>query len=139
LSVCLSDIDHFKQVNDHGGHAMGDRVLSTFAQLVREELPNRGAAGRLGGDEFCFVLPGFDASQAGHAMERMRTRLESMLFAQRDGAPIRVTATFGIAELTSAHHDEAALLDVADHALYEGKRDGRNRVSNAVGAWRKLG
>ena len=128
LSICLCDVDRFKQVNDDGGHSMGDRVLSTFAQLVREELPERGMAGRLGGDEFCILLPGFTAAQAGQAMERLRVRLESMLFAQRDGVPLHVTATFGIAAM-EGHRDEASLMDAADHALYEGKRAGRNRVA----------
>ena len=137
LSICLCDIDHFKQVNDQSGHQMGDRVLSTFAQLAREVLPENAGAGRLGGDEFCIMLPGLTAAQAGQAMERLRSRLESMLFAQRDGAPVKVTATFGIAELTAAHLDEAALMDAADQALYEGKRDGRNCVSSPVAVLRK--
>jgi diguanylate cyclase (GGDEF)-like protein/PAS domain S-box-containing protein len=129
LCVCVCDIDNFKQVNDDCGHAVGDRVLSTFAQILREALRTGDIAGRLGGDEFCVILPGTRESEAATTMERVRTRLETMLFAQRDGKPFHVTATFGLAEMTGRLESEADLMEAADQALYAGKRNGRNRVN----------
>jgi diguanylate cyclase (GGDEF)-like protein/PAS domain S-box-containing protein len=128
LCICLCDIDKFKQVNDDCGHAVGDRVLSTFAQILREALRSTDIAGRLGGDEFCVILPGARAHEAENTMERVRSRLETILFAQRDGRPFHVSATFGVTEMSATHSSDAELMDAADQALYEGKRNGRNRV-----------
>jgi diguanylate cyclase (GGDEF)-like protein/PAS domain S-box-containing protein len=129
LCICLCDIDKFKQVNDDCGHAVGDRVLSTFAQILRETLRASDIAGRLGGDEFAVILPGARMHEAEATMERVRSRLEAMLFAQRDGRPFHISATFGIAELAERHTSDAEFMDAADQTLYEGKRSGRNRVN----------
>lgn len=129
LCICVSDIDNFKRVNDDCGHAVGDRVLSTFAQILREALRSKDIAGRHGGDEFCVILPGARMGEAEATMERVRSRLETMLFAQRDGRPFNVSATFGIAELSDRITSEAELMEAADQALYDGKRTGRNRVN----------
>ncbi len=130
LSICICDIDHFKQVNDTCGHAVGDRVLSTFAQILRESLRTGDIAGRLGGDEFCMILAGTSLSESEAIIERVRSKWEALLFAQRDGKPFHVSATFGVAQLLAHHASVDDLMEAADLALYQGKSAGRNRVSH---------
>jgi len=128
IAVCLFDVDRFKEINDRFGHAAGDEVLEAVGNIVRAELRTTSdIAGRLGGDEFCFALPGTDDDEAARVAERIRERLSTMAFGMEGSAPFSVTATFGVAE---SHPDEdaRALLEAADRALYRAKSAGRNRV-----------
>jgi diguanylate cyclase (GGDEF)-like protein/PAS domain S-box-containing protein len=128
IAVCLFDVDRFKEINDRFGHAAGDEVLEAVGNIVRAELRTTGdIAGRLGGDEFCFALPGTDDNEAARVADRIRERLSTMAFGMEGAAPFSVTATFGVAE---SHPDEdaRALLEAADRALYRAKSAGRNRV-----------
>ena len=128
IAVCLFDVDRFKEINDRFGHAAGDEVLEAVGNIVRAELRTTSdIAGRLGGDEFCFALPGTDDDEAARVAERIRERLSTMAFGMEGGQPFSVTATFGVAE---SHPDEdaRALLEAADRALYRAKSAGRNRV-----------
>jgi diguanylate cyclase (GGDEF)-like protein/PAS domain S-box-containing protein len=127
-ALCLFDVDNFKEINDRFGHAAGDEVLEGVGNIVRAELrsPN-DFAGRLGGDEFCFALPGTDDDEAARVAERIRARLGMIAFGMETGSPFTVTATFGVAE---SHPDIGAkeLTEAADRALYRAKSAGRNRV-----------
>jgi diguanylate cyclase (GGDEF)-like protein len=127
LSVCICDIDRFKSINDTHGHAAGDEILASFGKLVREGIRVGDVAGRLGGDEFCMVLPNTVADLAGPLIERLREQWESLEYRSPDGRPFSVTASFGVVQ----HSDERsakALLNSADKALYRAKGDGRNRI-----------
>jgi diguanylate cyclase (GGDEF)-like protein len=127
LSVCICDIDRFKSINDTHGHAAGDEILASFGKLVREGIRVGDVAGRLGGDEFCMVLPNTVADQAGPLIERLREQWESLEYRSPEGRPFSVTASFGVVQ----HSDERsakALLNSADKALYRAKGDGRNRI-----------
>ncbi len=126
-SVCLFDIDHFKDINDRFGHAAGDEVLEAVGSIVRTELRSSDIAGRLGGDEFCFALSGTDQDEAARVAERIRERLVTQAFGVNSGSPFSVTATFGIAEW-QPHLETRELMDAADRALYRAKSSGRNRV-----------
>lgn len=130
LSICLCDIDFFKQVNDSYGHAAGDRVLTTFAQLIQEDLRSCDFAGRLSGDEFCILFCETSIEDATQRVETLRNRLEHTMFTDRHGNPYSVTATFGVAGMSESAHDGEAIVEMADQALYEGKRLGRNLVNN---------
>ena len=127
-SLCVFDIDYFKDINDRFGHAAGDEVLQAIGGIVRTELRSSDVAGRLGGDEFCFALAGSDPHEAARVAERIRERLVTQAFGVDTGAPFSVTATFGIAEW-HPHLETKDLMDAADRALYRAKSSGRNRVS----------
>ncbi|MBJ7332639.1 MAG: diguanylate cyclase [Solirubrobacteraceae bacterium] len=124
IAVALVDVDHFKAVNDTGGHATGDAVLRTVAEHLHEHLRGEDLLARVGGDEFAVLLPESDAASAAIALERGRRAIERA--SASDGAP--VTISVGICDTVQAD-DAVALLRFADGALYWSKEHGRNRVS----------
>ena len=126
-ALCLFDVDHFKDINDRLGHAAGDEVLEAIGNIVRAELRSTDIAGRLGGDEFCFALPGTDNNECARVAERIRERLGTLAFGMAAGSPFSVTATFGVAE-SEPDVDAGNLMEAADRALYRAKSAGRNRV-----------
>jgi two-component system cell cycle response regulator len=128
LSVCVCDIDKFKNVNDTHGHQVGDTVLKQFSQIIRSEVRSVDAAGRLGGDEFCVLLSGCNAKDSLHCLTRIRRRLESTVFRNGNGQFFWVSGSFGIAEWSPTFNTKDALLEAADQALYRAKRNGRNQV-----------
>jgi diguanylate cyclase (GGDEF)-like protein len=128
LTVCILDVDYFKQVNDNFGHAVGDTALRAIAGACRESLREMDILGRFGGEEFTITLPETDAHTAQEVAERLRTRIEELSL---DVADLRLSVTIGLAERVDEEHIEQ-LLTRADLALYEGKRAGRNRVVSAV-------
>jgi diguanylate cyclase (GGDEF)-like protein len=131
LSVVLSDLDGFKDVNDVHGHAVGDEVLKVFAAVLGDTLRESDVAGRWGGEEFLLLLPGADEDGAARLAERVRGELAARSI---PGAPgLRVTASFGVAEY-SRGSDTDQLVAAADQALYRAKRSGKNRVNRAVSA-----
>ena len=132
LSVCVCDIDRFKQVNDEYGHLAGDEVLRAFAALVSDQLRREDQVARFGGDEFCLMLPHVTSDEAAQAVERIRVALEEMRIVLPDGTQLSVTATFGIAEFDpEAHGSGQDVFEAADQALYAGKQLGRNRLTSS--------
>jgi diguanylate cyclase (GGDEF)-like protein/PAS domain S-box-containing protein len=127
VSLCLFDIDLFKEINDQYGHGAGDEVLEAIGTIVRSELRSDDASGRLGGDEFCFVLPNVDQEEAARLADRIRERLNTMAFGMNGGAPFTASATFGVAAWQT-HMVARELMEAADRALYRAKASGRNRV-----------
>ena len=131
LSVVLADLDGFKDVNDVHGHAVGDEVLRTFAEVLRETLRESDVAGRWGGEEFLLLLPGADEAGAAQLAERVRVALAGR---SMPGVPdLRVTASFGVAEYAGEKNTEQ-LVAAADGALYRAKRAGKDRVEPAARA-----
>jgi len=128
LSLCLCDVDGFKQVNDTYGHVVGDLVLARFGKLLSNDTRGHDIAGRYGGDEFCIVLPQTSVEGAVRCAERLRKNLESEAVRAKDGTKLCITATFGIAEFDNEQMTEKDLLASADRALYEAKAAGRNRI-----------
>ena len=126
LSVLFLDLDHFKQINDTHGHALGDACLQALVATVRAELRYGDRFGRLGGEEFLLVLPTANRRRARDIAERIRRQVE-VKCTHVDKVPVNLTVSVGIAE--AAHADTpASLIKRADAAMYAAKRAGRNRV-----------
>jgi diguanylate cyclase (GGDEF)-like protein len=128
-SVCvvLADLDDFKQVNDHHGHAAGDEVLKAFAGALRKTVRESDVAGRWGGEEFALVLPGTDAVGGARLAERARAAIEARQVKMPNGETCSVTASFGVASFPESH-ELGEILAAADSALYAAKGQGKNRV-----------
>jgi len=123
--VLLCDLDHFKQINDGWGHAMGDQVLVAVANALRASTRDSDTVARWGGEEFLLVLPVTRGSEATDLAERLRLRVEALQVADRHQCPVPVTVSIGIATL-AANETGSSWLKRADEALYRAKNDGRN-------------
>jgi len=130
LALVVADLDWFKDVNDRFGHPSGDAVLRDFAALLEDSVRDVDLAGRWGGEEFLLILPGTDLEGGAEVAERIRAALAGRIVLSADGSPIPVTASFGVAATPPATTG-AELFSAADAALYEAKRNGKNRVQTA--------
>jgi diguanylate cyclase (GGDEF)-like protein len=122
VSVAMIDVDHFKLVNDVGGHEAGDEMLMTVAQCLSEAARAVDTLARVGGDEFAWILPQTTAEEARVAVERARQRIRAL-----DPQPLRVTMSAGICD-SSWTADPSELVRLADRALYSSKEHGRDQV-----------
>ncbi|HEM8706416.1 TPA: cellulose biosynthesis regulator YedQ [Enterobacter hormaechei] len=129
FSVIQIDLDCFKSINDRFGHQAGDKVLSHAAGLIASTLRTKDIAGRVGGEEFCVVLPGMTLEEAAEVAEQIRERIDSKEILIKKSTTLRVSASFGVsgAQEKSNYHFEN-LQSTADARLYEAKQRGRNRV-----------
>jgi diguanylate cyclase (GGDEF)-like protein len=127
LCVIMLDLDFFKQVNDEYGHAVGDRVLASVGAACRAAVRATDVAARYGGEELCFLLLETDALGGHELAERLRVRISRLMFTTDSGS-FHVTASLGVAqrEYADASHEE--VFARADEALYQAKRDGRDKV-----------
>ena len=133
LSVCITDIDRFKVVNDTYGHDAGDEILNEFAARLRATVRGADLACRYGGEEFVVVMPDTTADMAANIAERLRMSIEGKPFVLRStGQEINITASLGISCNSPNVETPEQLLKEADNALYDAKRAGRNRVVAAA-------
>lgn len=130
VTLVISDLDHFKSINDNFGHATGDRVIETFGGFLRDAAADHHIAARLGGEEFAILLPGTNLVAARLFAEGARSAFGAMAI---DGLPEtrRCTASFGVAELIQGE-GIAELMARADAALYDAKKGGRDCVRIAA-------
>ena len=144
LTLLFFDIDHFKMLNDSQGHPVGDRILAGVAEILRNssrvsdvpaKVTQTDIAARYGGEEFVLILPE-TSREDGHAKaERLRLAIASYPFPGREAQPGgAITVSCGLAEYPRDAADAKALIEAADNALYEAKRNGRNRVVAASAA-----
>jgi len=127
LSCIMTDIDHFKQVNDTYGHAVGDNVIKATAETLQGLCRDEDMVGRYGGEEFVILLPGLDAAEAAKVAERARIAVIALAYGDRLAVPA-LSSSFGVSDLSCGVQDGMALVDLADKALYRAKQEGRNRV-----------
>jgi len=128
LALLMLDLDHFKQVNDQRGHAVGDQVLANVGAVMRSAMRSRDFAGRNGGEEFAILLPDTEIPAALRIAERVRAAIAEMSL---PGTDVAVTVSVGVAGYPEHASTPDRLARLADAALYLAKRQGRNRVELA--------
>jgi diguanylate cyclase (GGDEF)-like protein len=124
----MADIDHFKRVNDTHGHGVGDEVIKTMANTIKEVVREKDIVARMGGEEFCIILPNTSLTVALTIAERCREKMASKI---TNG--VKVTASFGVTAASFGAKNPTSIMHQADEALYASKENGRNQVM----AWSK--
>ncbi len=127
LAAIMLDLDYFKEVNDTHGHPVGDQVLEQVAQRCAQQLRQMDIIGRYGGEEFAILLPNTELEGARQIAERLRASFATPV--RVEIGELSMTLSLGVAVLKSSLADLPALLQAADHALYQAKQAGRNRVA----------
>lgn len=133
LALAMIDLDHFKRLNDSHGHLVGDEVLQAVAQHLQGNLRSTDAVFRIGGEEFLLILPDVELAEAVSRVDCLRAQLAACDLPTRAGA-LRVTLSAGVALWPSHGHTLEELMQSADRALYQAKRDGRDRVLVSQGS-----
>jgi diguanylate cyclase (GGDEF)-like protein len=126
FSFLMLDVDHFKNINDRFGHAVGDKVLVGLVELVKSICPGGFLIGRYGGEEFCIAMAGLAEREVERLAEHIRSTVSNVTAWLPDGG--RVTISIGIASCSGAPCEITDLVDRADEALYAAKTSGRNRI-----------
>jgi diguanylate cyclase (GGDEF)-like protein len=130
VCLVLIDLDHFKVINDTHGHSVGDHVLKRAVAACQAHLRSSDIFGRLGGEEFGIVLPDCPIDKALSRVELMRLAIASMATADEgELLQVAVSASFGVASTHGSGYELRQLLSHADDALYQAKREGRNRIN----------
>jgi diguanylate cyclase (GGDEF)-like protein len=132
LAVLFLDIDHFKQVNDTHGHLVGSKLLCELAKVLKRCVRDYDAVARFGGDEFVVLLEHANADGAQVVAERIRRTVENRPFLAREGPGLHITVSVGVACYPAHGSDTRRLFELADAAMYEGKRASRNVVHLAA-------
>jgi diguanylate cyclase (GGDEF)-like protein/PAS domain S-box-containing protein len=134
-AVVVLDLDRFKEVNDSNGHAAGDAVLQTIAEVLRKRLRTTDLVARVGGDEFALMIGHVDGPEALETVDELLGQIRDRI-ATMAGAAARVTVSAGIATFDRDHPTTVAqIIEAADTALYDAKRSGRARATLAPMTW----
>ena len=138
LTVAMLDIDHFKRFNDTFGHQGGDALLAAFGELLGGHARTEDIACRYGGEEFALVLPGANLATAAERVDELRKKVKEM-HVHLNGQPLGpVTVSAGVAVFPLHGRSGAAVMKMADNALYQAKEAGRDRVVTAPGQAEQL-
>jgi diguanylate cyclase (GGDEF)-like protein len=128
FTVLFMDLDRFKRVNDEHGHLSGSRLLVEVARVLRSCVRDDDILVRYGGDEYVMLLVGIDSGGGLKVAERIRRAVEDHRFLSREGSRVRITCSIGLASFPEHAASKAEILDMADRAMYRGKRSSRNVV-----------
>ena len=128
IGLMMIDVDHFRSFNEEEGHDVGDMVLRHVAEILRESVRPYDLAARYGGEEFTVVLPGSSIDTTLTTAERIRRIVEAMPITTRSGRTRHITVSIGCANRPAHAKEAPALIQAADNALFQAKREGRNRV-----------
>lgn len=138
FAVIQLDLDHFKSVNDRFGHQAGDLVLSHAAGIISNTIGGQDIAGRVGGEEFCILLPGSTLEQAARVAELIRARIRGKEILVQKDTTLRITVSLGVSNASeNGDYDFESLQSVADSRLYRAKNNGRDQVCSTDGAPKK--
>jgi diguanylate cyclase (GGDEF)-like protein len=129
IVVIIMDIDDFKEVNDKYGHQAGDQVLIEFSKRLKDNLREYDTLARFGGEEFILLLPNTELDIAKNVAEKLRKAIAAPVFLLNDEIKLTITASFGVAMGKGDLLDWHQLLSQADTALYQAKKEGKNKVN----------
>ncbi len=132
LSLIMMDIDHFKSVNDNYGHQTGDEVLIKISSILKSNVRKVDVVARYGGEEFIILLPETNGKGAYKVAEKLRILIADYKIKNKDGKEFHISSSFGVSslkEVTDVEKDiDDIIIKLADNALYEAKKTGRNKV-----------
>ena len=129
VSLCISDIDHFKFYNDTNGHLAGDRALRDIADILKRGVKGSDTVARYGGEEFVIIFPDTSRENTLHVCEELRKRIAETRFPHENLQPEKdLTMSFGVATFPADADNVEELVKKADFALYRAKESGRNKV-----------
>jgi diguanylate cyclase (GGDEF)-like protein/PAS domain S-box-containing protein len=130
VSCIMADIDFFKKVNDTYGHLVGDQVIVAVTRTLTKRMRNSDLLCRMGGEEFCIMLPGASEETALDVAERLRSEIEQWVGDEVGAVTgLKITSSFGVTSLKSGAESVSELVELADFALYTSKQAGRNQVT----------
>jgi diguanylate cyclase (GGDEF)-like protein len=138
LAYIFLDIDHFKLINDRYGHLTGDIALKSVARIIIDNIRQSDLAFRFGGEELCVLLPESSEEDGIAVAEKLREIIENYEFPTDKDFTIRFTASFGVACSNLSMREPSELAKLADEAVYQAKRSGRNRVIASSGVFRNI-
>ena len=136
LTLLMLDLDHFKTINDQFGHLEGDRALVAFANAIKSQLRASDAVGRLGGEEFAVLLPLTSTGEALEVAQRILDTVQALQLYDEAGRSYGITTSLGLSAYRPFDRSLRDMLDRADQALYQAKRQGRNRIGSSEAAIR---
>ena len=126
LTAAIIDIDYFKKINDTYGHYIGDLALKHISNILKQQIRDGDIVARMGGEEFCIICINLAHDKAAQAFDRIRSSIADQALILEDGTKINITASIGFCE---GNYDSLdTIINNADHALYDAKESGRNRV-----------